>query len=152
MNAVGCGGIAWWISPPSRGRLRGWRKSDDLNCVGTRTNSSLFPCDHVCHPNGMAFSLGTSLRVHSQLRSQPFLRTFPPFETPFCAFQPSRWADSLPISSLCMLHVRRDLRPCNTRYPVPGQSFRSRDLPPADRAELCSALQQTNVKLHRGLR
>jgi hypothetical protein len=44
-----------------------------------------------------------------------------------------------PVSSLCTLHDRRDLRPRNTRYPVPGQGFRSRDLPPADRAELGSA-------------
>jgi hypothetical protein len=46
-----------------------------------------------------------------------------------------------PIDSLWTLHAPRDLRPCNTQYPVPGQGFRSRDLSPADRAEFCSALQ-----------
>jgi hypothetical protein len=45
----------------------------------------------------MAFSLGLSFPVHSQLRSQQFLRTFPPPETPFGAFRPSRRADSLPM-------------------------------------------------------
>jgi hypothetical protein len=61
--------------------------SDDFNGVGTPTNSSLFPFHHVLHPDGMAFSLGLSLPVHSELRSKPFLRTFPPLQ----------WADSLPI-------------------------------------------------------
>jgi hypothetical protein len=43
------------------------------------------------------FSLGLTPPVHSLLRRQLFLRTFPPPETPLCAFRPSRWGDSLPI-------------------------------------------------------
>jgi hypothetical protein len=52
--------------------------SDDLNGVGTCTHRSLFLCDHVFHPDCMAFSLGFSLPVHSQLRSKPFLCSFLP--------------------------------------------------------------------------
>jgi hypothetical protein len=47
-----------------------------------------------------------------------------------------------PISSRCTLPDRRSLRPRTTRYPGPSQGFRSRGLPPAGKAELCSALEQ----------
>jgi hypothetical protein len=44
-----------------------------------------------------------------------------------------------PITSLCTLRRWRYRQRRNTRYPVPGQGFRGRNLPPADKAELGSA-------------
>ena len=43
------------------------------------------------------------------------------------------------IASLCTLRHWRYRQRRNTRYPMPGQGFRGRNLPPAGKAELCSA-------------
>jgi hypothetical protein len=58
---------------------------------------SFFPCDHAVQLDFTACALGCGPLVLSQLRRKPFLRTFPPADTPFGAFRPSRRADSLPI-------------------------------------------------------
>jgi hypothetical protein len=82
--------------------------------------------------------LGTAI-YEQQVRFGP-VETYPEFPQPL-GKDPHKTMGIVLSLAYCQGIIRRHryrLRR-NTRYPVPGQGFRGRNLPPADKAELGSA-------------
>jgi hypothetical protein len=131
--------------------------------AAARYNSCANWAYYACFQVAVAALLATGIRPASPRgewshefvqSSAPLLTVLPPaarglplllLQPPNCSRQRrGKIAFENPIRSLWTLRRSRYRRQRNTRYPVPSQGFRGWNLPPADKAELCSAHQQVD--------